>query len=274
MRWKTAISDYSSHSTGSTVFDFDGDGSVEVVYRDEQFLRVYRGADGVAARQDPDRLQHVDGGAGGGGRRQRRPRRHRRDLRLATGTASATPGVFVFQDVANKWARTRRIWNQHSYHITNVNEDGTIPLVETPNWLVPGLNNFRLNAFVPGERADSDDSFTYRASDGGLDSNVATVRIAVDTPNSPPRFTSSPVTTAAIGVRYTYAAQATDPDPGDMLTFSLPTAPAGMTIDPSAGLIQWTPTASQLGSHPSWSRSRTSRGLFALQGYAVRSPAR
>ena len=78
-------------------------------------------------------------------------------------------GVHVLQDVANQWARTRRIWNQHSYHITNVNEDGTIPLVETPNWLVPGLNNFRLNAFLPGETADQSDSFTYRASDGTLD---------------------------------------------------------------------------------------------------------
>ena len=36
-------------------------------------------------------------------------------------------GVIVFEDVANKWTRTRRIWNQHSYHVTNVNEDATIP---------------------------------------------------------------------------------------------------------------------------------------------------
>ena len=42
VRWKSAIRDRSSNSTGSTVFDFDGDGSVEVVYRDELFLRVYR----------------------------------------------------------------------------------------------------------------------------------------------------------------------------------------------------------------------------------------
>jgi hypothetical protein len=33
------------------------------------------------------------------------------------------------------------------------------------------------------------------------------------------------------------------------LTFSLPTAPAGMTID-AAGLVTWQPTAAQFGSHP------------------------
>ena len=41
--------------------------------------------------------------------------------------SSADTGVIVFKDVANKWKRTRRIWNQHSYHVTNVNEDATIP---------------------------------------------------------------------------------------------------------------------------------------------------
>jgi hypothetical protein len=43
--------------------------------------------------------------------------------------------------------QTRRIWNQHTYHITNVNPDGTIPSNEQNNWQVPGLNNFRLNEF-------------------------------------------------------------------------------------------------------------------------------
>ena len=175
--------------------------------------------------------------------------------------------------MANKWTRTRRIWNQHSYHITNVNEDGSIPRVEQPHWLVPGLNSFRTNAFVPGETADAFDSFTYAATDGVLESNVATVRIAVNTPNSAPRFSSSPLTTAATGVRYVYGAGATDPDAGDVLTFSLPTAPTGMTIEPSAGLLQWTPTTSQLGSQSVVLKVQDAHGLFALQSYTVQVAA-
>jgi hypothetical protein len=43
----------------------------------------------------------------------------------------------------------RQIRNQHSYHVTNVNEDGTVPVVETPHFTIPDLNNFRLNALMP-----------------------------------------------------------------------------------------------------------------------------
>jgi RHS repeat-associated protein/uncharacterized repeat protein (TIGR01451 family) len=268
LRWKAAISDRSSHSTGSVAFDFDGDGTVEIVYRDERFLRIFRGADGVLLAKvlvqsatwaeqpvvvDVDNDGHADIVVASD---------------LSSGLAGDT-GVFVFRDVANKWRRTRRIWNQHSYHVTNVNEDGSIPVRETPHWLVPGLNGFRTNAFVPGETADASDSFAYVASDGVLESNPATVRIAVRTPNSAPQFTSSPVTSAGTGVRYVYGARASDPDAGDVLTFSLPTAPAGMTIQPSTGLVEWTPTAAQLGRRDVVIKVSDARGLFAVQGYAV-----
>ena len=47
-------------------------------------------------------------------------------------------------------ARREPLWG-HTYHITNVNEDGTIPAVEESNWTVPGLNNFRQNIQPLGE---------------------------------------------------------------------------------------------------------------------------
>ncbi|SPD74472.1 exported hypothetical protein [uncultured Desulfobacterium sp.] len=63
-----------------------------------------------------------------------------------------------------------------------------------------------------------------------------------------PRITSSPKTWANWGEPYSYQVQAEDPDP-DVLTYSLPIAPQGMTIDPSTGLIQWTPSGSQGGTY-------------------------
>jgi RHS repeat-associated protein/uncharacterized repeat protein (TIGR01451 family) len=268
VRWQSAVRDRSSNATGSTVFDFDGDGSVEVVYRDELFLRVYRGGDGVLLAKVPISsstwsempvVADVDNDG-------------RAELVVVgdpfTGDTSQT-GVHVFEDPADQWARTRRIWNQHAYHVTNVDEDGRIPLAEIPHWLVPGLNHFRLNAFVPGESAEATDRFTYQLTDGTLLSNVATVRLAIRPQNSAPAIVSTPVATAATGVRYTYAAQAADPDAGDVLTFSLPAAPAGMTIDPASGLIQWTPAAGQLSTHDVVVRVQDGRGLFALQAYTV-----
>ncbi|MGH9387269.1 MAG: PKD domain-containing protein [Vicinamibacterales bacterium] len=269
IRWKAVISDRTSNATGSTVFDLDGDGSIEVIYRDEAHLRIYRGTDGVLLAKMPigsstwsevPVVADVDNDG-------------HADIVVTTDrffeTTLANTGVFVLQDVANRWVRTRRIWNQHSYHITNINEDGTVPLAETPHWLLRGLNSFRLNALVPDGSEDNTDTFQYVATDGQLDSNIATVHLAVRKPNSAPRITSSGVPMAASDVLYIYAVEAVDPDAGDILTFSLPTAPTGMTIDSASGLIHWTPSGTQLGSHDVVVKVHDARGLFALQGYKI-----
>jgi hypothetical protein len=41
--WSQRAQDQSSNVTGSSVFDFEGDGRAEVVYADECFVRVYDG---------------------------------------------------------------------------------------------------------------------------------------------------------------------------------------------------------------------------------------
>jgi len=65
--------------------------------------------------------------------------------------------------------------------------------------------------------------------------------------NQAPILTSDPITTATVGVEYTYDVNATDPD-GDTLTYSLATKPSGMTINSATGLIWWTPTVK--GDYP------------------------
>jgi hypothetical protein len=65
--------------------------------------------------------------------------------------------------------------------------------------------------------------------------------------NDAPTIISTPVTTATEDVLYSYDVQANDIDVGDTLTYSLITAPSGMTIDPTIGLISWTPTNDQVG---------------------------
>lgn len=63
--------------------------------------------------------------------------------------------------------------------------------------------------------------------------------------NKPPVITSIPVTTAKVGVGYSYNVLATDPN-GDNLTYSLLAYPNEMTINSSTGLITWTPTENQV----------------------------
>ena len=47
--WQQASQDQSSNVTGSSVFDFDANGTAEVVYADECFVRVYDGATGACS---------------------------------------------------------------------------------------------------------------------------------------------------------------------------------------------------------------------------------
>jgi hypothetical protein len=63
---------------------------------------------------------------------------------LFGGTAPFT--VRAVRDVDDRWVQARRIWNQHTYHVTNVREDGTIPQHEPEHWHL--LNTFRTQAQI------------------------------------------------------------------------------------------------------------------------------
>ncbi|TRU58127.1 MAG: VCBS repeat-containing protein [Microcystis aeruginosa Ma_QC_C_20070823_S13] len=153
LKWQTVTQDSSSNRTGSSVFDFEGDGAAEVIYGDELKLRVYRGSDGFTLFETPKSsctwyeypfVADVDGDNSA------------EIVAVANNNCGFGPqrGIFVYGSANDDWIETRRIWNQHTYHITNVLPDGTIPTEETPtNWLAtnPHLNNFRLNQYGPGE---------------------------------------------------------------------------------------------------------------------------
>jgi len=47
VKWSADTEDFSSSRTGSSVFDFEGDGSAEVIYSDQERLYIYRGSDGA-----------------------------------------------------------------------------------------------------------------------------------------------------------------------------------------------------------------------------------
>lgn len=122
--------------------------------------------------------------------------------------------------------------------------------------------------YTPDPDWNGVDSFTYKASDGSLDSNVATVTITVVPVNDPPLITSTPPTAATVGALYTYDVEAVDPDL-DVLTYSLTTAPAGMTINSATGLIQWTPTIAQVGENDVEVEVSDGMGGLATQRFTV-----
>jgi hypothetical protein len=66
-------------------------------------------------------------------------------------------------------------------------------------------------------------------------------------PDAPPRFVSTPPADFK-GDVYQFTALAEDPD-GDVLTYSLSSAPRGMTIDSKSGAITWKIEKDQVGSN-------------------------
>ena len=76
----------------------------------------------------------------------------------------------------------------------------------------------------------------------GFDTQSYTLHVAV-----PPNITSTPVTNGSVGTPYAYTVTATGDTP---ITYTLATAPAGMTINQTTGEIAWTPTEAQTGVNP------------------------
>ena len=65
-----------------------------------------------------------------------------------------------------------------------------------------------------------------------------TRRMAGPGADRPPICTTAPPPGVAVGAAYSYDADVLDVD-GDAVTFSLPEAPAGMTIVSATGLVEW-----------------------------------
>jgi PKD repeat protein len=79
-----------------------------------------------------------------------------------------------------------------------------------------------------------------RASNGVSPAATQSFTINVPIVYAPPAITSSPVAASTTGAAYTYQAVASGwPAPA----FSLTTAPTGMTINSTSGLVNWTPAA-------------------------------
>ncbi|MDH3200419.1 MAG: FG-GAP-like repeat-containing protein [Myxococcales bacterium] len=151
--WSLVVQDLSSSVTGSSVFDFEGDGEAEVIYNDECTLYILSGKTGAkllemanSSRTAAEYPLIVDVDADGNSEFLV-PAND--DQIVRDGCAVGTHGLFAFGDINDKWVGTRRVWNQHSYHVTNVDASGVIPAVESDSWSGVGLNNYRQN--VQGE---------------------------------------------------------------------------------------------------------------------------
>ena len=130
------INDSKSGILALSVFDFDNDGSPEIVYRDSQSIYVIDGPTGTVTYWSQPCQSHTmtegpviadvnnDGNT---------------DIAIP---CFRGPGAFdingpiqqqalgemrLYFSSTNSWLPTRKVWNQHGYHVVNVNDDLTIP---------------------------------------------------------------------------------------------------------------------------------------------------
>jgi hypothetical protein len=183
--WTMDNHDLSSAVTGSTVFDFEGDGIAEVVYADECWLWVFDGPTGNVrlayshssfTGTEASMVADIDGDghaemlipsngvdmsvANGWGCDDYTTNKTMNGVHWKPGPGTAPKdwyrGLVALQDSADSWVGTRTLWTEHTYHVSNVCDDtdtacsapnvyGSIPTPETRNWTLPWLNDFRQN---------------------------------------------------------------------------------------------------------------------------------
>lgn len=141
-QWSKGVTDDSGLATASA-FDFLGDGIAEAIYADEQSMYAFDGGQGETALQMPRSsgtlieypvVADVDDDASA-------------EIVFVSNYQLGQPvgpTVTVVGDAQDRWIPSRRIWNQYSYSVTHVREDGSIPAVPKKSW--ESFNTFRVNA--------------------------------------------------------------------------------------------------------------------------------
>ena len=150
LKWRKDVKEETSGFTGCTLFDFNGDGKSEIVYRDEQYIYIINGTDGTEYPRQPciSRTQReypivADVDADGN-----------TELCVTCGyddvaavnnfcdlSYSRYSHIRVYKSGAEPWVPARRLWNQHGYFNVNVNDDLTIPRRQQKHHLVWSTGN-------------------------------------------------------------------------------------------------------------------------------------
>lgn len=179
IRWSTPNTDVTGAFAGSALFDFDGDGALEVVSADEHEVLVLDGRTGAVLLRQTDHgsdtyneyatVADVDGDG------------HAEILYTSADRSGSPAGLRVLGDASNSWPPARTIWNQTAYAATQVKDDGTIPPV--PSW--EAGSTFRAQTLAaagaaePTDRADLYPHVYATCADECDDGRLLTAWIAV-----------------------------------------------------------------------------------------------
>ncbi len=137
--WTLTTAD-GSGTTSMSMFDFNNDGRQEIVYRDEQNIRIL---DGGPSPADPT-TRNLTTFACGSGTGMEMPViadvDGSREARIVVNCESSSAGLDgnlrAYETASFPWANTRPVWNQQSYFVAHVNDDLTVPANQFEHWTV------------------------------------------------------------------------------------------------------------------------------------------
>ncbi len=144
---------------------------------------------------------------------------------------------------------TAKIGMLYAYDVNATDPDGdvlTYSFIDRPEGMVINSTTGVIN-WIPSLSQIGDNPVVVKVSDGFLSiAQSFIIEVSKFPIYQAPIIYSVPITTVTVGATYVYDVEATDPD-GDVLTYSITTKPAGMTINSVTGLIWWIPTLAQVG---------------------------
>ncbi|MDR2408532.1 MAG: FG-GAP-like repeat-containing protein [Bacteroidales bacterium] len=159
LKWSINTNDVSGY-TGIILFDFNQDGFVEIIYRDEKLLRIINGNNATTVQKDLATIPCTSGTQGEYPVIADVDNDGQAEIVMTGGAAnekvpSAGPLLIFRASTGNKWGPARRVWNQYAYNVVCVNEDLSIPKMPiTPSMIFPGKD---------GMMGTSDDIHPYNA---------------------------------------------------------------------------------------------------------------
>ena len=136
-KWEATHSDVSGQ-TSMTLFDFNQDGIMEIVYRDEQNLRIINGS-GISHKTGNDTIPfynlYTKSMSAGTGKEYPVVADVNGDGaaeivtcgKVNSGLGWVGGQLWVIGGI-HPWAPARPVWNQYMYNVTNINKDLTVPM--------------------------------------------------------------------------------------------------------------------------------------------------
>jgi len=162
----------------------------------------------------------------------------------------AAPGVLTNDTDADGDSLTAAKFGDPSHGSVTVNANGSFTYVPNAGYVGP-------------------DAFTYKVSDGTATSAATTVSLTITHVNHTPTIADVTNMTIPEMVLFSLTLAGNDSD-GDTLTYSAPTKPTGLAVDPASGALTWTPTEAQgPGTYPVTVRVTDPDGRFAEDSFDI-----